>query len=148
MENYIGRETNAVMDGEFYVFDLLKLETNGVWSWYVHHGPGGGTGTNEGNALRNWLKAIYYDALKDGTPIPDIVYTGHVHTPTYAPLGIRLPNFVYKNMHGIILPSWQMKTAYAWQAAPVSRNRIGGVVQEIKSDGTICIPRFSVTVSD
>ena len=148
MENYIGRELNAVMDGDCYVHDLLKLSVNGVVAWYVHHGPGGGDGANEGNALRNWLKNIYINALKDGSPIPDIVYTGHVHNPTYAPLSVRLKDFTFKNIHGIILPSWQLKTAYAWQKAPVSKNRIGGTMQVIKADGTIAVPKFSVMVTD
>lgn len=50
----------------------------------------------------------------------------------------------FKIIHGVILPSWQQKTRYAWQAAPVARNKIGGVYQEIKADGTICNPVFSV----
>lgn len=147
-EEYIGKQLNAVPNGDFYVHDLLKLETNGVVSWFVHHGPGAGNGGNEGNALRNWLKTIYLNALKDGDTVPDIVYTGHVHNPTYAPLGIRLPGFVFKNMHGIICPSWQTKTKYALMKAPISKNRIGGVLHEIKADGTIAVPVFSVSVSD
>lgn len=145
-ENYIGEQMNAVQDGDFYVHDLLHLEANGVLSWFVHHGPGAGSGANEGNAMRNWLKNIYYEALKDRVRIPDILYTGHVHQPTYQPFGYR-NEMLFKNMHGIILPSWQMKTAYAHQAAPVARNKIGGVYQEIKADGTIGIPVFSVMVT-
>ena len=142
-ENYIGRELNAQMNGESYAFDFLELDTNGVISWFVHHGPGAGEGANEGNTMRNWLKNIYYNALKDGTKIPDVVYTGHVHNPTYSPFGYRR-GMCFKNMHGIILPSWQMKTRYAWMKAPVSRNKIGGVYHEIKADGTICIPQFCI----
>jgi len=143
MENYIGREVNAEMDGEFYVHDLLRLETNGVMSWFVHHGPGAGNGANEGNALRAWLKNIHYDAVKDGSKMPSIVYTGHVHNPTWQPYGYRIEMKFYE-MHGIILPSWQAKTTFAWQVAAASKNKIGGVFQEIKSDGTVCIPVFSV----
>lgn len=143
-ENWIGEKMNAVMCGEFYVWDFLELEVNGVVSWFVHHGPNAGAGPNEGNSLRNWLKNIYYDAIKDGTKIPDIIYTGHVHNPTYQPFGYRVNGMEFKNMHGVILPSWQLKTAYAWMRAPVSKNKIGGVYHEIKADGTITIPRFSV----
>ena len=148
VENAIGKEMNALMDGDSYVFDLLRLNINGMSAWYVHHGPRSGDGAGEGNPLRNWLKTIYINALKDGTEIPDIVYTGHVHSPTYAPLSVRLKDFTFKNIHGIILPSWQLKTAYAWQKAPISRNMVGGVMQEVKSDGTIAVPKFSVTASD
>lgn len=147
MENYIGREINAVPCGDFYVWDFLELETNGVLSWFVHHGPGKGEGANEGNPMRNWLKNIYFEALKDKRRVPDIVYTGHVHNPTYS-------NYVYREemefkiMHGVILPSWQAKTAYAHMKAPVSKNKIGGVYHDIKADGTITVPKFSVMVTD
>lgn len=143
MENYIGREMNAVMCGDYYVHDLLQLETNGIASWFVHHGPGRGVGANEGNGLRNWLKAIYYDSKKDGTECPDVIYTGHVHDPTYA-VYERRAGMDFKLMHGIILPSWQSKTSYGWQVAPVAREKIGGVIHEIKADGTITTPKFCV----
>ena len=47
-------------------------------------------------------------------------------------------------MHGIILPSWQSKTEFAHMKAAVSVNKIGGVMQEIKADGFIGVPVFSV----
>lgn len=140
-EDYIGREMNAVTDGEYYVHDLLELNTNGVISWFVHHGPRRGAGANEGNPVRAWLKNIYHEAIKDHTQIPDIVYTGHVHDPTYNDYIYR-EEMNFKVMYGIILPSWQMKTKFAWEKVPVSKNKIGGVMQEIKADGTICPPVF------
>ena len=146
-ENYIGRELNAVSDGEFYSWEYLELETNGVMSWFVHHGPGRGEGANEGNPVKNWLKNIYFEALKDKRRIPDIVYTGHVHSPTYNTHVYR-EKMNFKTMHGIILPSWQMKTEYAWMKVPVSKNKIGGVVHEIKADGTITTPYFSIMEGD
>jgi len=145
-ENYIGRELNAVPDGDFYSWDILKITRNGVLSWFVHHGPRRGEGANEGNSMRNWLKNIYFEALKDGTDIPDIVYTGHVHDPTFSTYEYR-NKMTFKMIWGTILPSWQMKTDFGYQIASVSKNKIGGVYQEIKSDGTICIPKFSVMES-
>lgn len=142
-ESDIAKELNAVPDGDNYAWDILKLHSNGVLSMFVHHGPTRGKGAMEGSPMRSWLKQFYEDALKDGTPIPDIIYTGHVHDPTWS-------NYIYRNrmefkvIHGIILPSWQSKTRYARMQAPVSVNKIGGVIQEIKADGLICIPRFSV----
>lgn len=147
MENYIGRQMNAVPCGDFHVWDFLELETNGVMSWFVHHGPGRGKGANEGNPIRNWLKNIYYDAMKDNIRCPDIVYTGHVHDPGYDVFP-RRKKMVFSLMHGIILPSWQAKTSYAWMKAPVSKNKIGGVYHEIKSDGTITVPKFSIMATD
>ncbi len=137
-ENYVGDELNAVS-----VSDFLRLDTNGVVSWFVHHGKGAGMGDSEGNAIRNWLKAIRNEAMKDNTETPDIIYTGHVHQPTYSTYTYR-NSMQFRNMHGIVLPSWQLKTRYAWKVAPVSKNRIGGVLHEIKADGTITVPQFSV----
>ncbi len=125
-EEYIAKEMNAVPDGDFYAHNLLALETNGVLSWFVHHGKKKGEGANEGNGVRNWLKGIYFEALKDGRRAPDIVYTGHVHDPTYSSYVYR-EKMNFKVMHGIILPSWQAKTEYAHMVASVARNKIGGV---------------------
>ena len=146
-ENYIGRELNAVSSGDFYSWNSLKLESNGIQSWFTHHGPAAGSGANEGNSMRNWLRGIYFDALKDGTRIPDIIYSGHVHNPTYSVFSHR-QGMVFRNMHGIITPSWQLKTTYAWMKAPVSKNKIGGVYQTIKADGTISVPSFCIMVTD
>lgn len=142
-ENYIGREMNAVPNGDFFCWDFLELKTNGVTSWFVHHGPSRGNGANEGNPVKSWLKNVYYDALNDKTPAPDIVYTGHVHNPTYN-VHVYREKMDFRMMHGVIIPSWQAKTTYALMKAPVSKNKIGGVWHDIKADGTITIPKFSV----
>lgn len=142
-EDYIGREMGAQMDGDLHAFDALTLQTNGVIFWFVHHGAVAGGGANEGNTLRNWLKNIYYDALKDQSQIPDVVYSGHVHNPTYSTFTYR-QGMQFKNMHGVILPSWQGKTRYAFMRAPVSRSKIGGIWQEVKADGTISVPTFCI----
>lgn len=142
-EEYIARELNAVPDGDYYAHNLLKLDTNGTHSWFVHHGKSRGEGANEGNGIRNWLKSIYFDAIKDERKIPDIIYTGHVHDPTYSTYIYR-ERMNFKTMHGIILPSWQAKTEYAHMRAPVNRNKIGGLTQTIYADGTIGTPYFSI----
>jgi hypothetical protein len=142
-EDYIGRELNAEMNGDNHAFEFLELNTNGVLSWFVHHGPKRGGGANEGNIVRNWLKDIYFDALKDERVIPDIVYSGHVHDPTYSSYVYR-HRMNFKAIHGIVCPSWQMKTAYAYMRAPVSISKVGGVIHEIKADGTVAIPVFNV----
>jgi len=142
-EDYIARELNAEPDEENFVHDFLTLKTNNTISWFVHHGKRRGEGANEGNPVRNWLKGIYFDALKDGVSTPDIVCTGHVHDPTYATYEYR-NKYEFHVMHGIILPAWQGKTSFAHEKASVSRNKIGGVTQEIKSDGTITVPKFHI----
>jgi len=142
-EHYIGRELNAVPDGDFFVWESLELNTNGILSLFVHHGPTRGKGANEGNPMKSWLKNIYYDALNDKRRAPDIIYTGHVHDPTYNTHVYR-EGMEFKTMHGVILPSWQMKTTYAYKVAPVQKNKIGGVYHDIKADGTITTPQFCV----
>lgn len=143
LENYIGREMNAIPNGDFYVHDLLKLKSNGVESWFTHHGKKRGDGANEGNPVRNWLKNIYFDALKDESSVPDIVYTGHTHDPTYSTY-IWRKKMDFFTMHGVIVPSWQAKTVFANAVAPVQINKIGGVMHLIKEDGFITMPRFSI----
>lgn len=143
IETYIGEQMNAVPCGDFYSWYFLPLVTNGVTSWFVHHGPARGRGANEGNSLRNWLKAIHYDALHDQVKCPDIVYSAHTHEPDYQPFGWR-DGMTWKIMHGVITPPWQMRTDFGYQVAPVARDKIGAVWQEIKADGTICIPKFGV----
>lgn len=143
-EDYIAKEMNAVPEGEFYVWNLLDLTTNGTRSWFVHHGKGRGDGANEGNAVRNWLRSIHFDALKDKHSTPDVIYTGHVHDPTYSNYVYR-DKMVFKMLHGIILPSWQAKTSYAYMRAPISRNKIGGVYHEISAAGKLVMPpEFSI----
>jgi len=109
----------------------------------VHHGPGAGMGANEGNTMRNWMKSIQLDASKDGKRPPDILYTGHVHQPTYSSFVYRI-GMIFKTIHGIILPSWQNKTRYAYMRSPVSVNKVGGVYQVITADGVIGVPRFCI----
>lgn len=143
MENYIGREMNAVPCGDYHVFDLLELEINGVMAWYVHHGPGRGSGPNEGNPVKNWLKNIYYDAMNDKRRAPDIVFTGHVHNPTYN-VHVYREKMEFKIMHGVILPAMQVKTSFGWMKAPVNKTKIGGTWQNIGVDGSIGVPKFSI----
>jgi hypothetical protein len=148
-EDYIGNELNAVMDGDRWAWEVLQLETNGVLSWFLHHGPKKGKGANRGNGLRNWMRNIYYECLEDNQRPPDIIYTGHVHDPDFAVYAMRNHgHFSFRLMQGVILPSWQMKTVYAYEKAPVSRNRIGGVVHEIKADGVVGIPEFFIMGND
>ena len=143
-ENWIGEQVNAVPDGDFYVHDLLKLWTNGNLSLFAHHGPSRGDGANEGNSMRNFLRNVQQEAVKDNRIIPDVLWTSHVHYPTYSPYGYRANGMNFKNMHGIITPAWQLKTSFGWQVAALKQEKIGGVYQEIKADGTICIPKFSI----
>lgn len=148
IENYIGKELGAEISAtigtgedakEYYAFPELKLDVNGRQFWYTHHGGAAGDGANEGDAYRNWLKRIYWNNLKQGKPQPDMVISAHVHKPIYT-------NYTqdWHTIHGMILPSWQLKTRYAYRAAPFQRNDIGLSMTEVSAQGDIRIMKSLV----
>jgi len=141
-EHKIGKDLGAEqnIDG-FHAFDKLDLVVNGKEIQCVHHGPSRGKGANAGNSLRNWLKNIWYDCIQDGLQIPDVMITGHVHTPVYN-VFIQDWGESYKILHGLICPSWQLKTRYAYKAAAVQLNKIGLVHFTITAGGDILPPEF------
>lgn len=115
--------------------DELFLNVNGLKFWYTHHGPNPGKGANEGNAVRNWLRDIYYDCLKTDWVPPDVVITGHYHKSHYNSY-----NESYNHtIHGIVLPSWQLKTRYAYAKVPFQRNNIGLSRLIVTADGDLRI---------
>lgn len=122
-----------------HIFDFLELEVNGRLIWMLHHGKSRGRGPAEGNSLRNWLRDIYFDCVKTARRPPDVVISAHSHTPTYNAYVISRDNG-YHMIHGLICPSWQSKTRYAWKVAPTERNEIGAVFLEIRADGEIRMP--------
>lgn len=148
VEEDIAKEMNAQQaPDDAYVFNHLELVINGQSCWFVHHGPGSGKGANEGNTVRNWLRDIYWDSVKELKMYPSIVFSGHVHTPTYNSYVV-YNGGSYVTLHGVICPSWQYKTRYAYKVAPVQRNKIGGVSVEIRDDGEIKMPVFNLIESD
>lgn len=137
VENYIAEELGAevytTMNGKnYYAHPELEAVINGRRIWYTHHGAGAGDGASEGDGYRNWLKRIYWNCVKAKKPLPDMVVSAHVHKPIYT-------SYVqdYHTVHGIVLPSWQMKTRYAYRVAPFQRNDIGLTMTEITADGDI-----------
>lgn len=124
-----------------YVFDHLELEINGRLIWLVHHGKKRGSGANEGNALRNWMRDIFFDCKKVGKRPPDMIVSGHTHTPSYNNYVIR-DGSSFHTVHGVICPSWQAKTRFAYKVAPVEVNEVGAVFIEISASGDIRVPHF------
>ncbi len=144
VENKIGAELGAVKVGhKKYVSDILTLNINGFQSVFAHHGKARGGGMNEGNALRNFLRDVRNDIEKDGLKRFDALWSGHTHGHTYNTHITRvLDNFHV--FHGIICPSWQAKTRYAYGKVPLAVNSVGGVIAKIGADGTFSPPRFIV----
>lgn len=134
-------------DDGSYATNHLSLAINGRELWFVHKGKNAGVGPNEGNAIRNWTRDIYFQALKHHKPVPDIIYSGHVHNPTYTTY-VANEEMKFRTIHGIILPSWQTKTRFAYGVAPVSYNIIGGVHQTITASGDIREPIFKTCETD
>ncbi len=143
-EEQIAKDLGAEKSSnDTHVFDHLELEVNGRLIWLLHHGKGRGKGAAEGNSLRNWLRDAHFDCMKLGKRSPDLVISGHTHTPTWnAYIARDKTNF--HMMHGIICPSYQMKTRFANKVAPVDVNEIGTVFIEIKADGEIKMPHFEL----
>lgn len=122
-------------DEGLLVHPELMLNINGRKVLFLHHGPTRGRGVNRGNPLRLWMGSLFWTNLLKGYDQPDLVITGHTHTPAYN-------TYVqdWKVIHGVICPSWQMKTRYANGKAPAETNEIGLIVLEIKADGEIKVP--------
>lgn len=140
VEQGIAKDLKAQKNPEGgYIFDHLELEINGRLIWFAHHGKKRGAGANEGNGLRNFLRDVYYDCIKTNQNPPDLIVTGHVHSPTYN-VYVTPRNGSYHLIHGVICPSWQEKTRYAYKVAPVERNEIGAVYIPIMANGEIRIP--------
>jgi hypothetical protein len=146
-ENDMAKELGAVKIGSKYITDVLTLNINGFVSVFAHHGKGRGAGQNEGNALRNFLRDIRSDMEKDGFGRIDALWSGHTHGHTYNTHISRVRDNFHV-MHGIISPSWQAKTRYAYGKVPLAVNSVGGVFAKIGADGTFGVPRFVVQTTE
>lgn len=144
-ENDMARELGAVQsESGLHVHEILELNINGMKHVFAHHGKQRGAGQNEGNALRNFLRDIRSDRQKDGLPNIDALWSGHTHGHTYANHITRTPGGNFHVLHGIICPSFQAKTRYAYGKVPMAVNSVGGVYAKIGVDGTFGTPRFVV----
>lgn len=147
-EEKIGEQLNAIPDkAGNYSRDILEFEENGVNTICVHHGATAGTGANEGNSEVNWLRANVYNYQRELLTPPDIIYSAHVHKPTYAVHAWR-KKWVSKVMHGVIVPSWKMKDRYTAKVSRIEFNHIGGMYQLITGDGIIAPPTWCIMDGD
>lgn len=97
----------------------------------LHHGRAGGrewTSVATGVALEAQLRA-----LREGNPIPRYAFRGHAHTIDDS--GENVPG-----TRALMLPSWQLKTAYGHKRAAGKRNDIGGVF--MLPDGSLDLSRL------
>lgn len=113
--------------------DELKIESNGRRLWWVHEGPKPGKGANEGNAVRNFARDVYWDCLKEKIDPPHLITTSHYHKSTYETFS----DSYRHTTHIQVLPSYQMKTRYAIKVSPFQRNDIGMVFNTVTTGGDI-----------
>ena len=139
-EDVIGEKMGAVQaDDNLYAFNELKLTINDRRIWWVHHGPVSGKGANKGNGFRNWLRNIYYDTVNEGQEPPHMIISGHTHDP-YWQIFIARYKGAYFPVRGLISPSWQQKTRYAYKVAPLTLNKVGLQYFVIHAGGDIGDP--------
>lgn len=129
--------------GGKHVHEILTLNINGMTHAFAHHGKQRGTGQNEGNALRNFLRDVRADRSKDGLPPLDALWSGHTHGHTYN-THVERRGGQFHILHGVICPSWQAKTRYAYGVVPMAVNSVGGVYVRIGADGYMATPQFVV----
>ena len=147
-ENDMAQDLGAVKaESGLHVHEILTLNINGLAHMFLHHGKARGRGVNEGNALRNYLRDTRAERAKDGLSRLDVMWSGHTHGHMYESHVDRLPGGEYHILHGIICPSWQAKTRYAYGKVPSAVNSVGGVFVKIGADGTFGLPRFVVQVT-
>lgn len=131
-----------------YVHEVLTLNINGLSFLFAHHGKQRGSGQNEGNSLRNFLRDVRSDREKDGLSRIDVLFSGHTHGFTWATHITRIPGGQFHQMHGIICPSFQAKTRYAYGKVPAAVNSVGGVYARVTVDGFFQTPQFVVKVTE
>ena len=121
--------------------DFIEIVINGRTFWFTHQGPGVQDGPNAGDALRNWLKRIYWDRVNRRKPLPDMIVTGHFHRPFYNAYH-QMRDGQSQVIRGLIVPSWQMKTRYSYAKLPTAVNEIGAAYVDISAHGVIADPTF------
>lgn len=130
-EGQIAKEFD-VYNAKFH--DEFKSKYNGIDVWYVHQWVGVGNGHNEGSAIVNALKAMFYNSLKEIWNMPNLVVAGHFHKSGLASFS---QNF--KTFYGIVTPSLQRKTRHGQKVSAFQRNDIGIQLVEITAGGLLNI---------
>jgi hypothetical protein len=147
-EAHVGdNEKNIAEELQAEVHDLLTLNINGKSHVFAHHGKKRGSGQNEGNALRNFLRDYRDDLEKDDIPPADVLWSGHTHAHTWNTHIRRVKGGEFHELHGIICPSFQAKTRYTYGKMPMVVNSVGGTYMRIGADGEISRPHFVVQVT-
>lgn len=132
-EQRIARHFDA-LGAKFH--DELKLNQFGKSIWFVHQWKYPGDGHTEGDGVRNGLRMMYFNSLKEGWRMPDVVIGSHFHKAVHMTY-----TQDWRTFHGLITPSFQMKTRFAQKVVAFQRNDIGVALVEVSPEGMIEIPR-------
>lgn len=139
-ESHVGWEEYSIVNhfesyGAKY-HDELRLTVNGRRLWWTHQGAKPGKGANEGNAVRNFARDLYFDCLKESQLAPHLISMSHFHKYNYDSF-----NDSHRHtIHAQVLPSWQAKTRFGLRASPFQRNDIGLIFNEVTAEGDIRFP--------
>lgn len=120
------------------VWPMLKIEINGRYCMFFHHGANMGKGAFKGNGLRARMNNLRYEYMDKGKKVPELLVTADKHEKGYECL-MRNGEIV---MRGIVSPAWQVKTDFVYRIASEALPNVGGLTIEIKADGEICSPQF------
>jgi hypothetical protein len=132
-ENNIAQDLDAeILPNGNDTFDFMPMDVNGKRFWFLHQGASAGRDLTLGNALHNWMKSKYFSCLEDKRVPFDCVISGHYHKNVY-------DTFTRKDVtrHGIILPSWQLKTRFGYRVAAAEMEEIGIRTIDVSADGEI-----------
>lgn len=114
-----------------FTHPLLKKTVYGKLIYAAHHGPAAGKGQARGNALRNYLKTLDYQARMTGQRVPDMVVVADKHD--------HIPEVITTQdghkMRGYILPSMKLLDGYMYKVNPFAFSNIGAMVSTCTSSG-------------
>jgi hypothetical protein len=113
-------------------FDFMSMDIYGRRFWFLHQGASAGRGFNSGNALYNWLRNQYFTCLESGRVMADCVISGHYHQSVHSVF-----SRMDREIHGVILPPFQLKTRFGYRVAAAELEGVGIRTIDISGDGVI-----------
>lgn len=129
IDNAIAKALGAVANDETgsHAEQHLYFETCGVLFDVAHHVGGSRVPHTRGNGIRADVIQAMVDAVESKERAPDVIIRSHVHT--LQDTGCNYP------LYGVVLPAWQLKTAFAHRVTRSKVQYVGGLICEL-SEGT------------
>jgi hypothetical protein len=109
-----------------FVWPVLKKRVGGKLIYARHHGPAAGKGMSRGNALRQSLKNIYYENIRNEEEIPDLVVSAHTHKHHK-----EIVSFGKREIIGAILPSWKLLDEHMNRIDAFAFSNVGSMLTTI-----------------